>query len=74
VGGKVKGTGYRLQVTGCRVQGTGYRVQVAACSVQLVACRGEIVTEWSFANPRLNIETWGTHFRDGANEILATGH
>jgi hypothetical protein len=37
-------------------------------------CREEIVTDWSFANPRLNIETWGTHFHDDANEILATGH
>jgi len=61
-----------LQGTGCRVQVAGY--SVAGYSVQLVACRGKIVTEWSFANPRLNIETWGAHFRDGANEILAAGH
>jgi hypothetical protein len=27
-----------------------------------VACRGEFITEGDFTNPRLNSETWASHF------------
>jgi hypothetical protein len=39
-----------------------------------VACRGENVTSIAMMNPRLNIETWGTHLNRRADEFAATRH
>ena len=71
------------------VRKSGWRGSRLRLRLTTRACRRDFVTDRSFANPRLNSEThstrfaplafaqgrlWGSHFRGGANEILATGH